>query len=147
MGTLYFHLTMYRETLKRSRDYKGNGVATYPNGDIYDGDFLDGIREGRGTYRYGKSGDIYDGEWIKNLKHGIGKMIYIMKGPEPKEGEKPEKRVGEYQGYWENGRRHGEGVFTYPNGDVYSGWWRFGEKEGTGTYTSKATGMKMFGEW
>ena len=33
----------------------------------------------------------------------------------------------EYNGYWENGRRHGEGVFTYQNGDMYSGWWKFGE--------------------
>lgn len=63
------------------------------------------------------------------------------------EGKPKEKLIGEYQGYWENGRRHGEGVFIYPNGDVYSGWWRFGEKEGTGTYKSKETGMKMFGEW
>jgi len=54
---------------------------------------------------------------------------------------------GEYYGYWENGRRHGEGVFTYPNGDVYSGWWKFGEKEGTGTYLFKSTGMKLFGQW
>jgi hypothetical protein len=37
-------------------------------------------------------------------------------------------REGEYKGYWENDRRHGEGVFVYKNGDVYSGWWRFGEK-------------------
>merc|ERR1712166_631589 len=86
-----------------------------------------------GTYRYGKKADIYYGEWKDNLKHGNEK--------------KPEKQVGEYQGYWENGRRHGEGVFIYPNGDIYSGWWRFGEKEGTATYKSKATGMKMQGEW
>ena len=43
-------------------------------------------------------------------------------------------KKGEYYGYWEHGRRHGEGVFTYPNGDVYSGWWKYGDKEGTGTY-------------
>ena len=54
---------------------------------------------------------------------------------------------GEFHGFWENGRRHGEGVFHYKNGDVYSGWWKFGEKEGTGTYTFKTTGMKLFGEW
>ena len=54
---------------------------------------------------------------------------------------------GEYQGYWENNRRHGEGVFNYPNGDVYTGWWRFGEKEGTGTYFSASTKMKLVGEW
>jgi radial spoke head protein 1 len=57
------------------------------------------------------------------------------------------KDGSDYYGFWENGRRHGEGVFTYKNGDMYSGWWKFGEKEGTGTYTFKSTGMKLFGEW
>lgn len=57
------------------------------------------------------------------------------------------KGRGEYHGYWENNRRHGEGVFTYPNGDIYSGWWRFGDKEGKGTYIFKETGMKMHGDW
>jgi hypothetical protein len=61
-----------------SRGYTGKAVASYPNGDVYDGDFADGIREGRGTYRYGKNGDVYQGEWFENLKHGIGKMIYNM---------------------------------------------------------------------
>ena len=56
--------------------------------------------------------------------------------------------VGEYHGYWENGKRHGEGVFTCSKtGDVYSGWWRFGEKEGHGTYVFKETGMKLVGSW
>jgi hypothetical protein len=56
-------------------------------------------------------------------------------------------REGEYQGYWENDRRHGEGVFVYKNGDVYSGWWRFGEKYGKGTFIAKDTNMKMVGDW
>ena len=67
----------------------------------------------------------------------MGKFCYFKDG----------KSLGEYNGYWENGRRHGEGVFTYPNGDTYSGWWRFGNKEGTGSYYFKSTGMTMFGEW
>ena len=46
-------------------------------------------------------------------------------------------------GYWENGKRHGEGVFTYVNKDIYSGWWKFGKKEGTGTYVFFDTGMKV----
>ena len=54
---------------------------------------------------------------------------------------------GEYHGYWENGRRHGEGVFTYKNGDVYSGWWKYGQKSGYGTVVFKETGMKMTGQW
>ena len=55
--------------------------------------------------------------------------------------------VGDYHGFWENNRRHGEGVFTYKNGDVYSGWWRHGNKEGYGTYEFADTKMKMIGQW
>ena len=54
---------------------------------------------------------------------------------------------GDYYGFWENGRRHGEGVFTYKNGDMYSGWWKFGEKEGTGTYTYHKENMKLYGDF
>lgn len=46
-------------------------------------------------------------------------------------------------GYWEDGQRHGEGVFTYPNQDIYSGLWKFNEKEGVGTYVFFETGMKV----
>ena len=125
--------TENNELKASSRGFTGLGTATYENNDIFEGDFLDGRRDGRGTYRYYKSGNKYQGDWSQNNKHGIGKMSY--------------NNVGEYHGYWEHNRRHGEGVFTYTNGDVYSGWWKFGEKSGFGTYVFKATGMKMTGTW
>lgn len=57
------------------------------------------------------------------------------------------KEKGEYYGQWQNGRRHGEGIFTYPNKDVYSGWWAFGLKAGNGTYIFADTGMRLVGDW
>ena len=130
----YQLVTENREIKSSSRGYTGQGTATYQNNDIYEGDFLDGKREGRGIYRYFEKGDKYEGQWEDNARHGIGKMVY--------------NNIGEYHGYWENGKRHGEGVFTYQKtGDVYSGWWRFGEKEGHGTYVFKETGMKLVGTW
>lgn len=132
-GSKYLLRTENNEEKDSSRGFTGFGTATYDNGDIFEGDFLDGTREGRGTYRYHKSGNKYQGDWSQNGKHGIGKMTY--------------NGVGEYHGYWENGRRHGEGVFTYKNGDVYSGWWKYGQKTGYGTYVFKETGMKMCGQW
>ena len=74
----HFYLVLYRETVETSRHYNGKGVATYPNGDIYDGYFKDGIRHGdNGTYTYVKFGteevkDTYKGSWQNNEKNGIG---------------------------------------------------------------------------
>lgn len=132
-GPKYLFTTENDETKTTSRGYTGKAVAQYPNGDVYEGYYVEGVREGFGIYRYASNNEKYEGEWKKNLKDGIGRMNYA-------DG-------GDYYGFWENGRRHGEGVFTYKNGDMYSGWWKFGEKEGTGTYTFKSTGMKLFGEW
>ena len=51
---------------------------------------------------------------------------------------------GEYFGRFENGKRHGEGVFTYKKTkDIYSGSWKFGKKHGKGTYIFDATKMKV----
>ena len=46
-----------------SRHYTGKATASYPNGELYEGTFVGGIREGRGTYRY-SNGDKYDGQWV-----------------------------------------------------------------------------------
>ena len=72
------------EAVKTSRHYNGKGVATYPNGDVYDGYFVDGLREGAtGTYTYNSQGnpeieekDKYIGTWKNNMKHGIGQQNY-----------------------------------------------------------------------
>ncbi|OMJ70275.1 hypothetical protein SteCoe_31786 [Stentor coeruleus] len=117
---------------KSSRDYTGKATAYYPNGDIYEGLFVMGVRDGYGVYKYA-SGQVYEGDFKENLKHGIGRMSYGKKGS--------------YHGYFESGKRHGEGVFMYTNGDTYSGWWKDGLKEGKGTYIFKDTGMKLKGVW
>jgi radial spoke head protein 1 len=62
-GPKYLFVTENGETKTTSRGYTGKAQASYPTGDIYDGDFLDGIREGRGKYMYASNGDKYDGEW------------------------------------------------------------------------------------
>ena len=32
-------------TQKTSKDFTGKGIATYPNGDVYDGTFVDGVSQ------------------------------------------------------------------------------------------------------
>ena len=84
----------------------------YVEGSTYDGDFKNGREDGKGILIYAHDGK-YEGDFKNNLKHGIGKLVYKVKGGEGK--------AGEYYGYWENGQRCGEGVFTYASGDIYSG--------------------------
>ena len=122
----YILVTESGETKNTSEEFTGKGKATYPNGDVYEGEFVNGLRHGPGgVYTYapgsdqapsGDGGDdgapavvkeVYVGEWKDNLKHGIGKQNYIGQG--------------EYTGYWERGEKHGEGVMKYLNGDIYSG--------------------------
>ena len=47
--------TENNELKTSSRGFTGQGTAMYENGDIYEGDFLDGFRTGNGTYRYEQS--------------------------------------------------------------------------------------------
>ena len=52
------------ETVNKSYGYTGKGTATYPNGDIYDGEFVEGVRQGKGKYTYGtgEKPDRYEGK-------------------------------------------------------------------------------------
>ena len=43
-------------------DWAAAGVATYSNGDVYEGQFRDGRRQGQGTMEYA-TGEVSDGEW------------------------------------------------------------------------------------
>ena len=50
----------------------GKGKYVYANGDIYEGDFVNGKREGQGTYT-NKYGNYYTGEWKNDKQNGYGK--------------------------------------------------------------------------
>ena len=119
---------------KSSKDYTGKAQVQYTNGDTYDGDFKDGVRDGEGTYTYSEAGNKYEGQWKDNLKSGIGKMTF---GGD-----------GEYYGHFENGKRWGEGVYKYlKTKDLYSGSWKNGLKHGKGTFIFFDTKMKIVGDW
>jgi hypothetical protein len=49
----------------------GKGVAT--GTDSYEGQFTKGLPNGYGTYTWA-NGNIYTGEWIEGMRHGIGKL-------------------------------------------------------------------------
>lgn len=47
---------------------------TYANGDRYEGEMINGVREGKGIYFY-HNGDKYEGWWQGNKKNGMGRSI------------------------------------------------------------------------
>ena len=51
-----------------------------------------------------------------------------------------------YVGEWKNDKQHGQGTYTWANGEKYVGEWKNGNKHGQGTFTW-ADGEKYVGEW
>lgn len=51
-----------------------------------------------------------------------------------------------YSGQWQDGNRHGRGVFCWPNGDRYEGEWVEGAQHGQGTLAT-TDGAVYFGGW
>lgn len=49
----------------------GSGVMIYNQSTKYEGNFVDGQREGKGTYYFG-DGRSWEGEWYVNLQNGEG---------------------------------------------------------------------------
>ena len=123
---------------------EGQGKATFPQGDVYEGTFSEGVRGGAGKYTYaapppGEDEEPkppvgeYGGAWKAGQKNGVGVMTYSS--------------GAKYHGHWKSGKYEGNGTLFYPNGDIYTGMWAAGKKHGQGTYIFKATDTKVSGEF
>jgi hypothetical protein len=53
----------------------GYGIYQYPNNDIYEGEFDNGLRHGEGEYTYA-DGSKYIGSWRRDMKHGKGNFKF-----------------------------------------------------------------------
>lgn len=71
----------------------------YKNGNIYNGDWENGIKTGQGIMKYSKA--IYEGEWKNNLHEGKGKVIYFLE----------EGKIDVYEGEFKNHHRQGKGKY------------------------------------
>lgn len=110
----------------------GQGILRYPNGDCYEGEWMDGKRNGRGIYRISSMNAFYEGEWKDGKQHGQGTFTYSS---------------GDfYEGEWKDGKQHGQGTLIYANGGCYKGEWKDGKEDGQGTYTYPS-GALYEGEW
>jgi len=108
----------------------GLGKMTYPNGDIYHGEWVDGKMHGEGSYTYKKTGDVYSGTWVQNKKQGkgdysFGKDKSMLRGEwengELVDGSWELKNFANYYGKFKMGRPLGVGKFEFKNGYTQDG--------------------------
>ena len=133
-GTYTFKTGAKYEGQMRNNIPMGKGVMYYPNGliyegeckdkgDIYEGDFVEGVAEGRGTSIY-SNGDRYTGEYRNWNKHGKGTYYY----------HNGHKYVGDFF----NDKAEGRGIYYYKNGDIYEGEFHDSMANGLGCFFYKA---------
>jgi hypothetical protein len=58
--------------------FSGEGTYKWANGAVYQGQFLNGLRHGRGIWKSNArgKGDTYEGEYCQDKKSGLGKYIW-----------------------------------------------------------------------
>lgn len=93
-----------------AKSLKGSGRIEWENGDVYEGEIMDGVVKGKGKCTY-QNGDKYDGDWADGKPHGKGEMKYAT-------GRR-------YVGHWVKGKRQGTGSMECTNtGETYKGEWK-----------------------
>ncbi len=108
----------------------GQGTEALPDGSRYQGGWRHGRRHGRGTLREA-DGSRYEGDFVDGLRDGRG----ILNNAD-----------GRYEGQWSEDVPHGEGAFDGSDGTRYQGDWSHGERFGFGTYTT-TDGRVYRGDW
>jgi len=105
------------ELIDKKRD--GQGVCRWEDGNVYDGEWREDKRHGRGKFLIGETGDEYVGEWKHGKADGYGVMTWVL--------------GTRYEGLWRENRRNGFGTFYYLDGIIYRGEWVENKRQGNGT--------------
>lgn len=105
---------------------------THSNGDIYNGEWLNGKAHGFGVYT-DQSGSMYKGQWQEDLYHGKGIETWNF-------------GAIKYEGDFEASKKTGKGRFEF-EGNYFEGDFEDGQFEGEGKYYFADTGKIYEGEF
>ncbi|MBR0341437.1 MAG: hypothetical protein IJH64_04225, partial [Oscillospiraceae bacterium] len=109
--------------------FPSSGMVMYSNGDVYQGDLMDGIPHGDGVLQH-KSGDVFRGQYRKGKREGFGVTdrqngdIYvgIFKDDCLNKGAYYYHGMScLYEGSFENGLKSGKGTLYYSDGSKDEG--------------------------
>jgi len=125
----------------------GKGKMQFANGDVYEGDFVNGKLNGYGIAIFA-NGDRYTGNWTNGQMHGNGFFTYSNGSNYEgvwNNGKNIEKTSGNvkinitdecgngvFEGVMKNGKPNGKGSAIYDNGTKYEGDWKDGKRNGKG---------------
>jgi len=101
----------------------------------YDGAWVMGVREGRGTYWNGIS-NLYVGQWQNDLRHGHGAYFFGVQNWSPNKHSEQwlQNNVENYTGDFVEDLYEGYGSYRWPDGEKYVGIFYANEKHGNGTF-------------
>jgi hypothetical protein len=105
----------------------------WADGSFYEGDFVDGLFHGIGTYYFKESEKTYTGGFVEGRIEGDGEARWA-------DGR-------EYQGHFKNGKEDGEGTMRFANGNIYIGSFKEGRMHGFAIFINSEESTKRHGEW
>lgn len=121
----------YTGDLSEKGEKNGYGTLVGEWGDVYDGEWSNGLRHGLGILRY-SNGDMYDGEWENDKMNGMG--TYRSANGDV------------YRGGWKNNSKNGLGTRTMANGSIHDEEWTEGKKNGR-SFIREASGLEYHCEY
>lgn len=110
--------------------FHGRGVLKYATGDTYSGLWEGGVRSGEGVLTW-KNGEQWKGDFFEgNPYNGKGSWVYYTNTDEVK--------YFVYKGAIINGKREGEALIIWENGDICKGTYKNDSFFGAGTWYDKS---------
>ncbi len=116
----------------------GQGILTFPDGSVYEGENKDGKRNGSGTLTF-SNGSKYVGEFKDDIISGQGTLTFP-------DGSSYIGNFKKNDALKNNFQRNGQGTLEWANGSKYIGEWKYDNMNGQGTL-EYLDGSKYIGEW